>query len=242
METKINGVSVPIFGADVGVAANSHQFKDWVESIDPRFSILSIHFQVVDFDNRKTHRPVRFIKFNAFVVDESGEPLGGIVFMRGSSVVALPILECEGKEYTILTMQPRFAAGIFSFPEIPAGTMEENGNHIGGAVREIYEETGISVKPKDLIDLTQLIYGDNFKGIYTTVGASDEFIRIFCYRIKVCRSYLAELEGKCTGLASENEKIQLKIIPLDDLVTEAPDAKSLCAVMLYQTAKLRGMI
>lgn len=242
METQINGEFVPIFGAYAELAVNSHQFKDWVKSIDPRFNIMYIVFQSVDFDDRKIDKPVRFIKFYACVVDGSDGPLGGIVFMRGGSVVILTVLECDGNEYTILTMQPRFPSGIFSFPEIPAGTMEESGNFVGGAARELREEAEIEVKLEDLIDLTQLIYGDNFKGVYTTVGGSDEFLRIFCYRIKVDSNYLEELEGKCTGLDSENEQIQLKVIPLRNLVLEAPDAKSLSALMLYQTAKLRGMI
>ena len=49
----------------------------------------------------------------------------------------LVILECEGVEYTILALQPRFPGGIFVFPEIPAGTMEGDDNFVGGAAREL---------------------------------------------------------------------------------------------------------
>ena len=47
----------------------------------------------------------------------------GIVFMRGGAVAILCILiEAEtGKEYSLITLQPRIPAGYSDFAEIPAG-------------------------------------------------------------------------------------------------------------------------
>lgn len=242
MQTLINGISVPVSGQDVELAVNSAQFKDWASQIDSRFNIRSIEFQSVDVGNHGRQPRVRFIKFKADVADAFGKPFAGIVFMRGGSVAILVILECEGEEYTLLTIQPRFPGGNFAFPEIPAGTLEDDGNFAGGAARELEEETGIIIKKEDLLDLVAVTYGDKFKGVFPTVGGSDEFFRLFAFRQKVTRAYLEELQGKCTGLACENEQITLKVIKLNELVTEAPDAKALSALMLYQTAKALGKI
>jgi hypothetical protein len=43
----------------------------------------------------------------------------GIVFMRGGAVAVLVILECEGKQHTILTYQARVPVGVHNLPEIP---------------------------------------------------------------------------------------------------------------------------
>lgn len=154
----------------------------------------------------------------------------------------LVVLRCEGEKYTLLTVQPRFAGCSFAFPEIPAGTLEDDGTFAGGAARELEEETGIVIRAEDLIDLTALVYKDRFKGVFPTVGGSDEFLRLFAFQKEVTREYLSGLQGKCTGLACENEQITLKVIPLRDLPVEVPDAKALSALMLYQTLQSFGAL
>lgn len=244
MFITINGTQVPILGDSAEAAIGSHQFQDWVKTLDPKFSVRSILIQSVDFDTRgdKESR-VRFIKFKA-AVTISGVDLEPVVFMRGGSVGILVILECEdtGEEYTLLTIQPRFPIGSSVFPEIIAGTLENDGTFAGGAARELEEEADIKITEEDLADLISLIYGDRFKGVFPTAGGSDEFLRLFAYRQKVNREYLASLQGKCTGLACENEQITLKVVKLDDLVHEAPDAKALSALMLYCMCRAKNLL
>lgn len=235
MNIQINGREVSVSGDDAALAVQSHQFQDWASTIDPRFGVYSIHVQSVDFRNHGEPMQVRFIKFIANVLDPQGKPLPSIVFMRGGSVAILVILECEGEQYTVLARQPRFPSGNFAFPEIIAGTFEGDGTFVGAAVRELEEEMGIVITPEDLIDLTALVYENRFKGVYTSVGASDEFLRLFMLRKEVSREEIEKLKGKCTGLVSENEQITLEVILLRDLPYLVPDAKSLAALMLYWT-------
>ena len=54
--------------------------------------------------------------------------------------------------------------------------------------------------------------------------------------------FLKSLEGKCTGLAEEGEKITLKLIPLGELWCFTTDSKALCALCLYQNLKKSIMI
>jgi ADP-sugar diphosphatase len=93
-----------------------------------------------------------------------------------------------------------------------------------------------------LAHLSGLVYKDRFKGVFPTVGGSDEFLRLFAFQKEVTREYLSGLQGKCTGLACENEQITLKVIPLRDLPVEVPDAKALSALMLYQTLQSFGAL
>lgn len=238
----INGTLVPVSGINVEAAIESAQFKDWVAGLDPRFNVRSIEFQSVDLANHSRNPQVRFIKFKAEVVDAYGRPFAGVVFMRGGSVAILVILECEGDEYTVLTLQPRFPTGNFAFPEIPAGTLENDGSFAGGAARELEEETGIKITEDKLVDLTLLAYGNRFKGAFPTAGGSDEFLRLFVFRQKVSMEYLKGLQGQCTGLAHENEQITLKVIRLADLPFEVPDVKALSALMLYHVCQAKKLI
>ena len=54
---------------------------------------------------------VGFVKFKA-VATVNGVEQPGIVFMRGDAIGVLVILECHGKEWTILTVQTRVPQGV----------------------------------------------------------------------------------------------------------------------------------
>jgi|JI6StandDraft_1071083.scaffolds.fasta_scaffold00001_23 ADP-sugar diphosphatase len=226
-------VAPPVFTAEGGIsldtAVQSKQFQNWLAQVDTnKFQIRSVHFQSVDmFGSVK----VGFIKFKADVVDKAGKFIPGIVFMRGGSVGILAVLNCQGKKYSVMTVQPRVPTGRFDFLEIPAGMLDGSGNFAGVAAKELEEELGIKIAEKDLTDLSGLA-GCN-QGIYLSPGASDETMRFFSFTRDVTEEEMASMNGRCTGLISEGEQITLKIVPLDDLVTVA-DAKTIVAYALYQ--------
>jgi ADP-sugar diphosphatase len=129
-------------GSD-GIHLNASQvFKDWVEAIDKDeiLFISAVEVQSVDMFGPR----VGFIKFKSTAViniggDEGTVFVPGIVFMRGGAVGILVILECEGKEYTILTYQARVPVGVHNLPEVPAGMLDGSGNFKGVAADEIAE-------------------------------------------------------------------------------------------------------
>ncbi len=223
----------PVFTAEAGIALDtavqSKQFQNWLAQVDTnKFQIRSVHFQSVDmFGPTK----VGFIKFKADVVDKAGKFIPGIVFMRGGSVGILAVLNCQGKKYSVMTVQPRVPTGRFDFLEIPAGMLDGSGNFAGVAAKELEEELGIKIAEKDLTDLSGLA-GCN-QGVYLSPGASDETLRFFSFTRDVTEEEMASMNGRCTGLISEGEQVTLKIVHLDDLLTVAA-AKTIVAYALYQ--------
>jgi hypothetical protein len=77
-------------------------------------------------------------------------------------------------------------------------------------------------------------YGDRYRGMYPSVGGSDEFIRLFLFKENVTHEKLVELEGKLTGAAEEGESICLKLVKLSELWKFTSDAKALSALALYR--------
>jgi 8-oxo-dGTP pyrophosphatase MutT (NUDIX family) len=156
----------------------------------------------------------------------------------------------DKEQYTILTIQPRIAAGSLAFAEIPAG-MLDGGTFSGGAAKELKEETGLELREDELIDMTALTAASpsNYtseslqKALYPSPGGCDEYIPIFLCRKRIARAQLEELQGKLTGLRDEGEKITLKIIRLEDLWREGcRDGKTLAAWALYSGLKADGKI
>lgn len=214
-------------GIDINSAQNSVPFQNWLAQVDTsKFQIRSVHFQSVDMFGSR----VGFIKFKADVVDASGKFIPGIVFMRGGSVGILAVLICNGRKYSVMTVQPRLPTGRFDFCEIPAGMLDGSGNFAGVAAKELDEELGIKISQNDLIDLSGLAgFSD---GVYLSPGASDETLRFFAFTQEVTEEEMAAMNGRCIGLISEGEQITLRIMPLEQLLM-VPDAKSIVAYALY---------
>ena len=65
--------------------------------------------------------------------------------------------------------------------------------------------------------MTDLTYGAaedgsrRYKGMYPTVGASDEFIRLFLFRKTVTQAELRDLQGRLTGCVEEGEVISTQV-------------------------------
>jgi len=217
-------------GVDFTKASASALITGRLNNHDPRFNVASVHLQSADMFGPR----VGFLKFEAALTDPSGRKLPGIVFARGGSVAVAAVLICEGKAYTVLTVQPRFATGVFEFKETCAGMLDGSGNFAGVAAKELKEELDIEVAADDLTDLSSLAGFPG--GIYMSPGGCDETIRFFAFTRQVAREEMDAMNGRCTGALDENEQITLQIVPLEDLLTY-PDAKTLLAYSLFQRFK-----
>jgi len=222
-------------------------FQNWQEDINritnpnvqkPDLYVEKIHIQNVDMFGQR----VGFSKFQVIAKkwnerESKVASVPGIVFMRGGAVGILCILKEnkeDGREFSLVTLQPRVPAACAEFCEIPAGMLDEARQRFAGkAADEMREETGLEIKDTDLIDLTEMAYGNLFRGMYPSAGGCDEFIRLFLYRRYVSPEVLEALHNAFGG-DGDSEIIKLKIVPLEDLWLHAPDAKALSALYLYQ--------
>jgi len=223
-------------------------FKEWVQNINriensdpakPELIVDKVHVQQIDMFGPK----IGFVKFEvaARKWNEKMNQIAfvpGIVFMRGGAVGILCILiEVETKEeYALITLQPRIPAGYSDFAEIPAGMLDGEPNNqkfAGKAAKEMSEETLLEIKEHELYDLTALAYGNRFHGMYPSAGGCDEFLKLYLYRRYMSREAMELLRAANAG-DDASEIIKIKLVPLDDLWQEAPDAKALSALYLYE--------
>lgn len=215
-------------GVTLDTMVTCKAFSDWLAEIDrERFIVRSVHIQAVNMFGPR----VGFMMFKADVVDSEGKFLPGVVFMRGGCVAILPVLLCEGKQYTVMTVQPRLPTGKFDFVEVPAGMLDGNGDFIGVAAKEIAEELKMKVSRDELIDMSEM--AGHLRGHFPTPGGSDETIRVYCFVRHVSQEELDDLNGRLTGNLAEGEQITLKIMPVKDL-WKIPDGKTIVAYTLFR--------
>ncbi len=242
MEIEYALGKVELCGPQAETVAATPMFRDWLKRLDPKLRMRRITFQSVDIVGEGPKKRVLFAKFFADCVDEEGTPVPGIVFMRGGAVGILVVLECQGREYVVLTRQPRLPAGEGALLEIPAGMLDGEGHFASVAAKELEEEAGLRIEEESLFDLTRWAWKERWRGVLSSPGGSDEFVRIFLYRRPVEPEALAELEGRKTGVAKEHEKIEIAVLPLDELPFRTPDSKSLAAYCLYRLFQERTAI
>jgi len=232
----------------VDLIFRSSPFKVWEQNINaiqndnplmPMLYVERIHIQSVD-----TFGPIKigFSKFRVIAKkwnekEKKIVDVPGITFMRGGAVGVLPILKENigehGKEFVVVTVQPRVPAGYVDFCEIPAGMLDDDQHKFAGkAADEMQEETLLQIKEHELIDLTHMAYGNKWLGMYPSAGGCDEFIRLFLYRRYMNKNVLEALREARAG-TSDGEMIKIKLIPVENLWREAPDSKALSALYLY---------
>lgn len=80
------------------------------------------------------------------------------------------------------------------------------------------------------------------RGMYPSVGACDEFLRLLFFRKDVTPQELDALRGKATGKMEEGELITLEVVPYDALWRAAPDAKTLASLLLLERLQAEGAV
>jgi hypothetical protein len=257
--TLIGKATVPV-SAEPGIpetavvdALSSVIFRQWANRVgsEPQFLVKSVHVQSVDYFGRR----VGFIKIKSDtwgpMKEAHPKPIPSICFLRGGASTVLVVLTAAETQqrYSVIVNQPRLPAGIFCFPEIAAGMLDDEMDACQVAVRELEEETGLLAEEKDLIDLTEFAYPKstngafeagtagsmtNVQGVYSSPGGSDEFIRMFVLERTLPMQEIMALHGRKHGCASEDEQITLQVVQYDDLWRRCPESNVLATIFLYE--------
>jgi len=223
------------------LAITSVPFRNWISKLEAQSEHFTLHNAIVQSVDLFGSR-IGFVKLKSEVTDKDGDPVPGIVFLRGGSVAVLVVLQCAetGKQHCLQVRLNSVPAVLPMNMTLPAGMLDGSGDFVGAMAREMEEETGIKCESTDLVDMTAMAYGDKFEGMYPSVGGSDEFIRLFLYKRIMPADQIKELNGKLAGKKKEMEKIALCLVPLDDLWKMSSDAKALSALFLYEKLGLSG--
>lgn len=203
-------------------ATKSNIFVNWKNKIEENFDVekIMIH-NVFMFGDR-----IGFIIAEA-IAKYKNKKVPGIAFLRGDSVSIMPVLKCNGKEYTTIVVEPRIPVGNNSQMALPAG-MVDNDTVTCAAIKELTEEIGndFLIKETDLINL----------GKYPlSAGGSDENIHLYAFEMDVDENILEKINNRENGIETEHEQILVKIIELDDILTiKNIDARSVLSYFLWK--------
>jgi len=214
------------------------KFISWLDKFPlDKFDLRSINITDVDFFGSISNpEKLGFLKFKCDVYTKLGDPLDGVVFLRGDCGAVLIVVTDEfGKEYVILTEQPRIPTGGYK-EEIVAGMFDARTG-----------KTDINnVLKEEILQETSLEFDENCEtyvsfGEFTlSGGGSDEKIHLAAWETQLESKKIEEFKVKHFGEEGSNEKIRLNFYPAETFEQHLPriaDAKTSLAWLLYKNAR-----
>jgi hypothetical protein len=178
-------------------------YKNWIKGIRKNKNrILSKKILGIVSRNGK----IRSIFIDTKVKTKNNDIYRRSILIEKAGVIIIPILYFKNTIYTILVKQFRICKGSETY-EFPSGQAEDN-NLYSQAVKELYEETAIIIKKKEIkkLDCIQMITSSN-----------SVIANYFYFKKKIGKNFFKKFNNKKTGVRSDEELISLKIFKLKNL-------------------------
>lgn len=177
---------------------------------------------------RKQNEDLLFALLDTEVISPEGQKLPHIVFIRGHACVIVTLLKniSTGEENFLMVRQRRIGNGHFSL-EFPAGMLDEEIDPFGVAVRELHEETGLSIEKDELFSLTD-------RKLYSSPGASDEAIYYFGCIKELDNDIYESFRVRKGGNSEEGEHINVTLMKREDAESEATSLQVRLGFFLFE--------
>lgn len=231
METvtmRVGERDILVRGMHARKLSESRIFRRWIRAMKPNGGLETI---TELWSRAEIQGEIRFALFSLEYRTSEGKLRPWITFFRPDAVAVLVVIHEKetGKRYAVIVEQLRVPTGKKLF-EIPAGTIEDEGDPEETAVREIEEETGFVITKEDLSVLGTY---------YLSPGACPERITLYACELERSKEEIRQLQDSKWGLHEHGEYISLHLIKFEDVPKRVEDAKSLLAYFLFQIQKIR---
>lgn len=202
--------------------------KKWVDGFLEKNELMTteIHVTDVDFFGPPVPERLGFMKCLVPCVNKATNEkiASNIVLIRGDSVCVYIIVTIQetGIQYVLFVKQVRTAGHGFKL-ELPAGMLDdtvEDSEILGPVFKEIKEETGLTPKKNELIQLGPKVY--------LSIGLLDEGITGYLWKTTVTMEEFYVMAQEIYG-ENANEQIRLEfceVEKMDDFLDQIGDAKA----------------
>ncbi|HMA64867.1 MAG: NUDIX hydrolase [Fibrobacterota bacterium] len=202
------------------------KIQEWIDTVQSNG--CNIKTVTVLNEIRKPDSSLLFALIDAEVYDPQGNKLPNIVFIRGHACVVVPkVYNTESNKHAYLMVrQRRIGSGEDSL-EFPAGMLDnESHNPLGVAMKEMFEETGLTVSKLQLFSLCKTL-------LYSSVGGSDEGIYYYGCHINVDNTQYISLHNRFRGNEHENERITVELVSREDAEERSRSTQVLLGIYLF---------
>lgn len=184
-------------------------------------SPLSLHY--------KPSGELLFAFLDADVTTPDNHTIPSLIFLRGHAVLVVSIVQnrTTGEERYLMVEQRRIATGGVNL-EFPAGMLDRDVKTPGYvALKELAEETGLSIEEKDLFPLSDRL-------LLSSPGACDEGIFYFGTIIALSQEKYDALHGTLRIHEDENERIRVVLKTEEEFLRENRSIQALAGYYLMK--------
>jgi len=218
--------------------------------------IINFPHKMTNINILKIHKfgpRIGFMNVDVYFESESNVKSESFIFLRGHAVSILVILQFKNEnskiistdkkqrsdleKYVVLTEQTRVPIGQSRYLELPAGMVDNSGDFIGVAAKELEEETGLKINKKDLICLSEKCGNKDNSLVYPSPGGCDEGINFYLCVKNISQEQREKMLKSTYGEYEEGEEIKLKFYKLEDclnLPENINDGKFLTSMYMYE--------
>lgn len=171
-----------------------------------------------------------FALVNLDATTPEGHKIPPICFIKGEIVSVLVCLidEATGEKYNLLVKQRRICTGGNIYEQV-AGMVDKDDDPLEVAVKEVAEETGVTVTA----DQVHLL---NTEILYATTGTSDEAMHFYYCELTMSHEKIMSYHAQHTGEAGEHEFIVTHVVPLQEAKRLITNCNGLLNIFLYEQA------
>lgn len=184
---------------------SAHKFQLWKSRIESN----GLQVSQIDelYSRRNTEGNILFSLLYTHAKTPEGDKIPPICFLKGEVVcVAVVLVEPQLQEkYLLLVRQRRICDGSMTY-EHPAGMLDSESDSLSVAVREVEEETGLPVRPEQLVAL-------NTTPFFPSTGTSDEAMYFYYCELEMDAAQISAFHNQAQGVASEHERITTHVVP-----------------------------
>jgi ADP-sugar diphosphatase len=210
---------------------DAHKYQLWLRNL--RRNGVEVHGVDPVFTKFRADGDLLFGLVNLDATVPEGHKILPLCFLKGEvvSVLVCFIDQDTDERYLLLVRQRRICNGALIY-EHPAGMVDGTDAPLDVALREVEEETGLTVRADQ-------VHALNTEPLFPSSGTSDEAMYFYYAELCLRREEIFRYDGQSTGSGSENEFIQTCVVPLAEARRRVTNACGLLNIYLYEAA-IRG--
>jgi len=177
--------------------------------------------------SKKNGEPL-FSLLDTKIISPEGHRMPNIIFIRGNAVITVPHVRNSdtGEERFLMIRQRRIGNGQLCL-EFPAGMIDRaDDDPAEVAIRELLEETGLSIKKESLEQLCP-------SPLFSSPGASDEAIFYFGCRITLNNDEYTMLSQRIGGNHAEDEFCFVQMLSREEAEPHLTSLQAKLAIRLF---------
>ncbi|MFK7970805.1 MAG: NUDIX hydrolase [Bacteroidia bacterium] len=204
------------------------KYTRWIERLNE--SGLDVHGVKEIYTKFRSGDDLLFALVELDATTPEGHKIPPVCFIKGEIVSVLVCLidQDTGEKYNLLVRQRRICNGANIYEQV-AGMVDRDDDPLDVAVKEVEEETGVTVRHDQVHRLNEEL-------LFATTGTSDEAMHFYYCELPMSKEQIWSYHAQHTGEAGEHEHIVTHVATFPEAKRLITNCNGLLNIFMYEAA------